>query len=143
MLRLALRRCLAILSKAPLSTGRAGHRSLNFATLSSNINNHQMAAPSKASPVQSVSKEIFGNFDLVKRFKLNFTDVVISKWRSRVTGLSIVHLDYDGEFFLSYNGDIFSSSHTCAAPIVNGYFVVATESTSASRLLCLMLNNRP
>ncbi|KAF8898648.1 Metalloenzyme, LuxS/M16 peptidase-like protein [Infundibulicybe gibba] len=52
--------------------------------------------------------ESFGNFDLVKKLKLDFTDVTISKWRSRVTGLSIVHLDYE-------------------APIVNGYFVVATE----------------
>ncbi|KAI9445287.1 Metalloenzyme, LuxS/M16 peptidase-like protein [Lactarius indigo] len=32
----------------------------------------------------------------------------LSSWRSRVTGLSVVHLDYE-------------------APIVNGYFVVATE----------------
>ena len=39
--------------------------------------------------------EKYGNFDLLQRVKLDFTDVVISKWRSRVTGLSIVHLDYD------------------------------------------------
>ncbi|KAH0590626.1 hypothetical protein H2248_000757 [Termitomyces sp. 'cryptogamus'] len=52
--------------------------------------------------------ESFGNFDLVKRVKLDFTDVTVSKWRSRTTGLSVVHLDYE-------------------APIVNGYFVVATE----------------
>lgn len=52
--------------------------------------------------------EKFGNFDLVRRFKLDFTDVTISKWRSRITGLSVVHLDYE-------------------APIVNGYFVFATE----------------
>ncbi|KDR85083.1 hypothetical protein GALMADRAFT_233694 [Galerina marginata CBS 339.88] len=52
--------------------------------------------------------ESFGNYDLVKRVKLDFTDVVISKWKSRETGLTIIHLDYE-------------------APIVNGYFVVATE----------------
>ncbi|KAJ7630999.1 Metalloenzyme, LuxS/M16 peptidase-like protein [Roridomyces roridus] len=52
--------------------------------------------------------EKFGNFDLVKRVKLDFTDVQVSKWQSRVTGLSVVHLDYE-------------------APIVNGYFVVGTE----------------
>jgi hypothetical protein len=40
--------------------------------------------------------EKFGNFDLVRRFKLDFTDVTISKWRSRITGLSVVHLDYEG-----------------------------------------------
>ncbi|KAH7931086.1 hypothetical protein BV22DRAFT_1027850 [Leucogyrophana mollusca] len=50
----------------------------------------------------------FGNFDLVKRVKLDYTDVVVSKWQSRVTGLSIVHLDYE-------------------APLVNGYFVIGTE----------------
>ncbi|TFK41069.1 Metalloenzyme, LuxS/M16 peptidase-like protein [Crucibulum laeve] len=52
--------------------------------------------------------ESFGNFDLVKKLKLEFTDVVVSKWKSRITGLTVVHLDYE-------------------APIVNGYFVVATE----------------
>jgi hypothetical protein len=40
--------------------------------------------------------EKFGNFDLVRRFKLDFTDVTVSKWRSRTTGLSVVHLDYEG-----------------------------------------------
>ncbi|KAF8168013.1 Metalloenzyme, LuxS/M16 peptidase-like protein [Crassisporium funariophilum] len=52
--------------------------------------------------------ETYENFDLVKRLKLDFTDVVISKWKSRITGLTVIHLDYE-------------------APIVNGYFVVATE----------------
>ncbi|KAI0094759.1 Metalloenzyme, LuxS/M16 peptidase-like protein [Irpex rosettiformis] len=50
----------------------------------------------------------FANFDLVKSFKLDYADINVSKWRSRVTGLSVVHLDY-------------------SAPIVNGYFVVNTE----------------
>jgi len=40
--------------------------------------------------------ETFGNFDLVKRVELDYTDVVISKWQSRVTGLSVVHLDFEG-----------------------------------------------
>jgi hypothetical protein len=40
--------------------------------------------------------ETYGNFDLVKRVKLDFTDVTVSKWRSRVSGLTIVHLDYEG-----------------------------------------------
>ncbi|KAK7463673.1 hypothetical protein VKT23_005614 [Stygiomarasmius scandens] len=65
--------------------------------------------PSNAAVMSSASpKESFANFDLVKRVKLDFTDVTISKWKSRVTGLSVVHLDYE-------------------APIVSGYFVVATE----------------
>ncbi|KAG6877636.1 hypothetical protein C0993_005345 [Termitomyces sp. T159_Od127] len=42
--------------------------------------------------------ESYGNFDLVKRVKLDFTDVTVSKWRSRITGLSVVHLDYEGKF---------------------------------------------
>ncbi|KAF8640945.1 hypothetical protein AX17_000592 [Amanita inopinata Kibby_2008] len=54
------------------------------------------------------ASEKFGNFDLHQKVELGFTDVVVSKWRSRVTGLSVVHLDYD-------------------APLVNGYFVIATE----------------
>lgn len=56
----------------------------------------------------SDATESHGNFDLVRRVKLDYTDVVVSKWRSRKTGLSIVHMDYE-------------------APIVNGYFVIATE----------------
>ncbi|KAG1833897.1 Metalloenzyme, LuxS/M16 peptidase-like protein [Suillus variegatus] len=52
--------------------------------------------------------DAYGNFDLIKRVKLDYTDVVVSRWQSRVTGLTVVHLDYE-------------------APIVNGYFVVGTE----------------
>lgn len=51
-----------------------------------------------------------GNFELVRRVKLEFTDVILEMWRSKVTGLTVVHLDYE-------------------APLVNGYFVVRTEST--------------
>ncbi|KAI0051676.1 hypothetical protein FA95DRAFT_1586997 [Auriscalpium vulgare] len=54
------------------------------------------------------SSEAFGNFDLIKRVKLDFSDITVSRWRSRLTGLNVVHLDYD-------------------APIVNGYFAVRTE----------------
>ena len=43
--------------------------------------------------------ETFGNYDLVKKFKLDFTDVVVSKWKSRSTGLTVIHLDYDGILF--------------------------------------------
>lgn len=41
-----------------------------------------------------------GNFDLLKRIKLDYTDVVVSKWKSRKTGLTVVHMDYEGEFLL-------------------------------------------
>ena len=47
--------------------------------------------PSQLSPESS-----FGNFDLVKQHKLGFIDVSVSKWRSRVSGLTVVHLDYEG-----------------------------------------------
>ncbi|KAH9982380.1 Metalloenzyme, LuxS/M16 peptidase-like protein [Lactifluus volemus] len=59
-------------------------------------------------PPSSIVQEKFGNFDLIKRVKLGFSDITASSWCSRVTGLKVVHLDYE-------------------APIVNGYFVVATE----------------
>jgi hypothetical protein len=73
----------------------------------------------------SNSNESFANFDLVKRVKLDFTDVTVSKWRSRVTGLSVVHLDYEGALpsVLWATGADLS-----LAPIVNGYFVIPTES---------------
>ena len=51
--------------------------------------------------------ETFGNFDLVKKFKLDFTDVVVSKWKSRSTGLTVIHLDYEG--MLSSFGSIVRS----------------------------------
>lgn len=49
------------------------------------------------SPMIDGRKESFGNFDLVKRVKLDYTDLLLSKWQSRVTGLSVVHLDFEGE----------------------------------------------
>jgi hypothetical protein len=44
------------------------------------------------------STENFGNYDLIRRVKLDFTDVTVSKWRSRVTGLTVIHLDYEGTY---------------------------------------------
>jgi hypothetical protein len=44
----------------------------------------------------AVPNDSYGNFDLVKRVKLDFTPVTVSKWKSRVTGLTVVHLDYEG-----------------------------------------------
>jgi len=59
-------------------------------------------------PSSSASPESYGNFDLIERVKLGGFDITVSSWHSRITGLKVVHLDYE-------------------APIVNGYFVVATE----------------
>ncbi|KZV77044.1 hypothetical protein PENSPDRAFT_645781 [Peniophora sp. CONT] len=61
-----------------------------------------------ANDAPASSTETYGNFDLVKRVELDFTPVTVHKWRSRESGLTVVHLDYE-------------------APIVNGYFTVGTE----------------
>ena len=37
-----------------------------------------------------------GNFRLLKRIQLNYTDAVITKWQSQETGLRVVHVDYEG-----------------------------------------------
>lgn len=41
-----------------------------------------------------------GNFDLITKFKLSYADINVSKWKSRESGLSVVHLDYDGKVVL-------------------------------------------
>lgn len=51
-----------------------------------------------------------GNFDLIKRVKLDFTDVTVSKWRSRVTGLTVVHLDYNGELHIGSSCDLYTDT---------------------------------
>jgi hypothetical protein len=38
----------------------------------------------------------FGNFDLIRTEKLGLADIFLSKYRSRATGLTVVHLDYEG-----------------------------------------------
>ena len=80
----------------------------------------------------AIAVETHGNFDLVKRFKLDFADIHVSKWRSRISGLSVVHLDYDGAFLPSHRAWIPMERIHPTAPLVNGYFVVGTESTYAS-----------
>ena len=40
--------------------------------------------------------ESYGNYNLIKRVKLHSTDVAVSKWKSSVTGLTVVHIDYQG-----------------------------------------------
>ena len=47
---------------------------------------------------QAVPPEAYGNFDLVTKTKLDYTNLEVSKWRSRETGLSVVHLDYEGVY---------------------------------------------
>jgi hypothetical protein len=80
----------------------------------------------------SDATESHGNFDLVKRIKLDYTDVVVSKWRSRKTGLTVVHMDYEGGIL--HQRIERHSTKFLSAPIVNGYFVIATESQCHSLL---------
>jgi hypothetical protein len=44
----------------------------------------------------AMSDASYGNFDLIKRVPVDKTNIIVSKWRSRVTGLSVVHIDYEG-----------------------------------------------
>jgi hypothetical protein len=48
-------------------------------------------------PSSSERTETFGNFDLINRVKPGFAEITVSSWRSRTTGLNVVHLDYEGE----------------------------------------------
>jgi hypothetical protein len=56
--------------------------------------------PDEAAGGSHFAPQQFGNFDLVKHHALDFTDVTVSKWRSRKTGLTMLHLDYDGTYAL-------------------------------------------
>jgi len=67
------------------------------ARLASSLTSQSDMSPSLHPHSASTSRETYGNFDLIKRVKLNFSEITVSSWRSRVTGLSVVHLDYDGE----------------------------------------------
>jgi hypothetical protein len=88
----------------------------------------QALQPDMPQTLHSSSSETFGDFDLINRVKLGFSEVTVSSWRSRVTGLNVVHLDYEGERFTEAVSLPLYVSFTIA-PLVNGYFVVATEST--------------
>ena len=56
----------------------------------------RQASTLTSASTSTMVSETFGNFDLVKRVKLDYVDVEVSKYRSRVTGLNVVHLDYEG-----------------------------------------------
>ena len=55
-----------------------------------------MTANSLESPSPPDLPSKFGNFDLIRTEKLGLADIVLSKYRSRETGLTVVHLDYEG-----------------------------------------------
>jgi hypothetical protein len=59
--------------------------------------NHTMVPAVNQHILPNQTAHTYHNFDLIKKIKLDYTDVVVSKWKSRVTGLSVVHIDYEGE----------------------------------------------
>jgi hypothetical protein len=79
-----------LVAQGAAHNGRAKLGACSYASLASTM------PPSSSTSAAHDSSASFGNFDLVRRFKLDYTDVDVSKWRSRVTGLGVVHLDYDG-----------------------------------------------
>jgi hypothetical protein len=99
------------LSRSPKLGGVASFQRRNYALA------HNMSPLIETHP-----PETFGNFDLVKRADLNLANIVASKWRSRVSGLSVVHLDYEGT---SYSSECNLSS----------FELVCFTSTSRQRLL--------
>ncbi|KAF8832423.1 hypothetical protein HHX47_DHR1001921 [Lentinula edodes] len=119
MLR-SISRCIPFLSRRSLksigfpSSPYTFHKQTGCGGIRKHLNNFPFRLASRplssttTSFAMSTTPQVFGNFDLIQKFKLDFAEVVVSKYRSRITGLSIVHLDYE-------------------APIVNGYFVVPTE----------------
>lgn len=84
-----LRSCPRTTARVPLTSGfrpLAAPRAFR-----SSMSTFANGAPLNAKPL-----EAHGNFDLIKKFKLDFADIHVSKWKSRSSGLSVVHLDYDG-----------------------------------------------
>ena len=57
---------------------------------------HSMATTSPQSFSSPALPTKFGNFDLIRTEKLGLADIIVSKYRSRETGLTVVHLDYEG-----------------------------------------------
>ena len=100
------------------STTRRHHFALNPNTRPShNISSrHQLQNDQRMSSTVNGNAETFANFDLIKRVALDYTDVVVSKWQSRVTGLSVVHLDFEGEHNQLSAIDTSTDSVQCSAP---------------------------
>lgn len=61
------------------------------------LSSPSLRTSAKLENAMAPTSETFGNFDLIKRVKLDYTDVEVSKWQSRETGLSVVHIDFEGE----------------------------------------------
>ena len=68
------------------------------------------------SPKSSPSPDLpskFGNFDLIRTENLGLADIVVSKYRSRETGLTVVHLDYEGTWKTYIHEREYSNSLDC------------------------------
>ena len=82
-----------------------------FAPLLASRHFHSSMSSSASVLQNGAALETHGNFDLVKRFKLDFADIYVSKWKSRESGLSVVHLDYDGTFLHMYDSLLIFIDH--------------------------------
>ena len=109
-----------------------------FASFSTNTPRVALAQQSNMSPTStlqqpspSASPESHGNFDPIERVKLGDFDTTVSSCRSGVTGLEVANLNYEGKQTTA--ADLLPLTYIVfilpITPIVNGYFVVATEST--------------
>lgn len=111
MLR-SISRCTPLLSRRSLksigfpSSPYTFHKGTGCGGIRKHLNNFPFRLASRplssttTSFAMSTTPQVFGNFDLIQNFKLDFAEVVVSKYRSRITGLSIVHLDYEGVYYL-------------------------------------------
>lgn len=67
--------------------------------------------PSSTIAPQLVPQHL-GNFDLIVQEQLEFADLRVAKWRSRETGLKVVHIDVEGTSWrCSGSADVRRSAH--------------------------------
>jgi hypothetical protein len=92
-----MNRLLSLFKRRPTLPTSASFFSTNSPRLSLTQQSNMSPAGAVHPPSSSASPEKFENFDLIERVKLGISDITVSSWRSRVTGLSVVHLDYEGE----------------------------------------------
>lgn len=92
-----MNRLLSLFKRRPTLPTSASFFSTNSPRLSLTQQAKMSPAGAVHPPSSSASPEKFENFDLIERVKLGISDITVSSWRSRVTGLRVVHLDYEGE----------------------------------------------
>jgi hypothetical protein len=78
-------------------------------------------------PHEISESDRIGNFRLLKRIQLDYTEAVVTKWQSQETGLRVVHVDFEGTFSAAN----LQHSNSFTGPIINGYFAVGTESKAS------------